>query len=82
MLTINAILKDLKDVPESRLEELFQFIQSLSKQSKLTAKSESLRKKILSFGGAFNDMSKKDYVEFVNQNKKVRSDLFSRNAGN
>ena len=81
MLTINAILKDLKDVPESRLEELFQFIQSLSKQSKLTAKSESLRKKILSFGGAFNDMSTKDYVEFVNQNKKVRSDLFSRNAG-
>ena len=82
MLTINAILKDLKDVPESRLEELFQFIQSLSKQSKLTAKSESLRKKILSFGGAFNDMSTKDYAEFVNQNKKVRSDLFSRNAGN
>ena len=82
MLTINAILKDLKDVPESRLEELFQFIQSLSKQSKLTAKSEALRKKILSFGGAFNDMSTKDYVEFVNQNKKVRSDLFSRNAGN
>jgi hypothetical protein len=46
MLTINAILKEMKDVPVNRLEELYQFVHSLTPATKQT---ESLRKKILSF---------------------------------
>ena len=76
MLTINAIIKELKEVPVSRLEELYQFIHSMTPATKYT---ESLRKKILSFGGAFSDMSSKDYSDFLNQTKKARTELFNRN---
>jgi len=76
MLTINTILKELKDVPVDRLEELYQFVHSLTPKTKPT---ESLRKKIISFGGAFGDMNKKDYSDFLKQTKKVRAKLFDRN---
>lgn len=78
MLTLNAILKEIKDVPVSRLEELYQFVHSMTPQTK---QSERLRKKILSFGGAFSDMSSEDYSDFLNQTKKARTKLFDRNIG-
>ena len=76
MLTLNTILEEIKDVPVSRLEELYQFVHSLTPKTKQT---ETLRKKILSFGGAFSDMSSKDYSDFLNQTKKTRTKLFDRN---
>lgn len=76
MLTLNTILKEIKDVPVNRLEELYQFVHSLTPKTKQT---ETLRKKILSFGGAFSDMSSKDYSDFLNQTKKTRTKLFDRN---
>lgn len=76
MLTINAILKELKDVPVNRLEELYQFVHSLTPTTK---QKESLRKKIIAFGGAFSDMSEKDYSDFLKQTKKTRTELFVRN---
>ena len=76
MLTLNAILKEMKDVPSNRLEELYQFIHSLTPKTK---KNESARKKILSFAGAFSDMSNKDYSDFLSQTKKARTNLFDRN---
>ena len=75
MLTLNAILKEMKDVPVNRLEELYQFIHSMTPTTK---HSVSLRKKILSFGGAFSDMSCKDYSDFLVQTKKARTELFDR----
>ena len=65
----------MKDVPVSRLEELYQFVHSLTPKVK---RKESLRKKILSYGGAFSDMSNKDYADFLTQTKKTRSKLFDR----
>jgi len=65
----------MKDVPVNRLEELYQFIHALTPKSK---HSESLRKKILSFGGAFSDMSSNDYADFLSQTKKVRTELLDR----
>ncbi len=53
MLTLNNILKEIKDVPVNRLEELYQLIHSLTPKTKHT---DTLRKKILSFGGAFSDI--------------------------
>jgi len=76
MLTINTILKELKDVPVNRLEELYQFVHSMTPTTKQT---ETLRKKIISFGGAFSDMSNKDYSGFLNQTRKTRVKLFDRN---
>jgi uncharacterized SAM-dependent methyltransferase len=76
MLTINTILKELKDVPVNRLEELYQFVNSLT--PKINQK-ESSRKKIISFGGSFGDMSDKDYADFLSQTKKARTTLFVRN---
>ena len=75
MLTINAILKEIKDVPANRLEELYQFVHSLTPKNKPT---ENVRKKILSFGGAFSDMSNEDYSDFLSQTKKTRIELFER----
>lgn len=77
MLTINTILKEIKDVPVSRLEELYQFVHTLTPTK--AKNTETLRKKILSFGGAFCDMSSKDYSDFLNQTKKTRANLFDRN---
>ena len=76
MLTLNAILEEIKDIPVSRLEELYQFVHSMTTTTNQTDRS---RKKILSFGGAFSDMSSKDYSDFLNQTKKTRTTLFERN---
>ena len=76
MLTLNTILKEMKDVPVNRLEELYQFVHALTPKPK---QKESLRKKILSYGGAFSDMTGKDYTDFINQTKKTRTKLFDRN---
>ena len=66
----------MKDVPVNRLEELNQFVHSLTPKAKNT---DTLRKKILSYGGAFSDMGSKDYADFLNQTKKTRTKLFDRN---
>lgn len=76
MLTLNRILKEVKDVPVNRLEELYEFVHSLTLD---TTHKDSLRTKILSFGGAFSDMSKKDYSDFLNHTKQTRDELFNRN---
>jgi hypothetical protein len=75
MLTLNTIIKEIKDVPVSRLEDLYQFVHSLSSSKKQT---ENLRKKILSFGGVFNDMTDEDYTDFLNHTKNARTALFDR----
>ena len=76
MPTLNTILEEMKDVPANRLEELYQFMHSLTPKTKRT---ETRRKKILSYAGAFSDMSSKDYADFLNQTKKTRTKLFDRN---
>ena len=77
MLTFNSILKEMKDIPVGRLEELYQFVHSLNPKTK---KTEALRKKILSFGGAFRDMNEKDYRDFLNETMKTRTNLFDRKS--
>jgi hypothetical protein len=76
MLTLNNILKEIKDVPVNRLEEVYQLVHSLTPTLK---KTKVNRKKILSFGGAFSDMNAKDYKEYVAHTKKTRTKLFDRN---
>ncbi len=75
MFTLNTILKEIKDIPASRLDELYQFVHSLNPNAD---RKESLRKKILSFAGAFSDMSSKDYSDFLKQTNKTRAKLFDR----
>ena len=76
-MTFKTILKEMRDIPAERLEELYQFVNSLTPTNKQT---EALRKKIMSFGGAFSDMNKKQYADFVNHTKKTRTKLFDRNT--
>lgn len=75
MLTLNNILQEIKDVPVSRLEELYQLVHAFTSEKKQT---EIARKKILSFAGAFNDLSNDDYSEYLEQTKKTRANLFDR----
>jgi hypothetical protein len=75
MLTYNAILKEIKDIPIDKLEELYSYIHSLSTKVK---KTDTLRKKILSFGGAFSDMSEKDYNDYLKEIQDSKTTLFNR----
>ncbi|MBS1736050.1 MAG: hypothetical protein JSS98_05515 [Bacteroidetes bacterium] len=76
MPTINAILKELKNVPVDKLEDLYSIIHSLRTNIKNT-NTKSLE--ILSYAGSFGDMSKSDYGNFVKHTKQVRNELFDRN---
>ena len=75
MLTLKSILKEIKNVPANRLEEIYQFVNSLNVKSN---QSEASRNKILSFGGAFKDMTSKEYSSYVKQTKKIRTKLLER----
>lgn len=75
VVTLNTILEELNDVPVDKLGELHTFINSLKIN---TGKSEKKRKEILSFAGAFNDMSQEDYDDFVKETRKTRTELFER----
>jgi hypothetical protein len=75
MNTLTSILKEMKDIPVNRLEDLYSFVHSLNTKPK---KSSIVRKAILAFAGAFSDMSSKDYTDFLKETKKVRSQLFDR----
>ena len=62
MFTFNNILKEIKEIPSNRLDELYEFVHSLNPKVK---KSDTMRKKILAFAGIFSDMSDKDYADFM-----------------
>ena len=77
MLTFNTILKELKNVPVDRLEDLYSIIHSLQANTK---KSDGANKEILSFAGSFLDMSEKDFNGFLQQTKDARNNLFDRDV--
>lgn len=62
MPTINAILRELKNVPVTKLEDLYSIIHSFPTN---TMKDEKVIKDILSFAGSFDYLSKSDYNHFV-----------------
>jgi hypothetical protein len=75
MQTINTILKELKNVPVNRLEELYQVVHSFTS---VPRQPEKFQRKILSYAGAFSDMSIEDYSDYLNQTIKTRNGLFNR----
>lgn len=75
MFTRSSILKEMKDIPASRLEELYEFVHALSHTA---GQNEALRRKILSFAGSFEGMSKKDFTSFITHTRKTRKNLFDR----
>ena len=75
MLTLNNILQEIKDVPVNRLEEIYQLVHSMTPKAKQT---ETKRKKILSYAGAFSDIKENDYEDYLSHTKKIRANLFDR----
>ena len=75
MFNFNTILRELKDIPSNRLEELYQFVHSLNLKVK---KSDTQRKKILAFAGIFADLNTADYSDLKRETKKTRITLFNR----
>ena len=75
MLTLNTILKELKNVPVDRLEDLYSIIHSFRTNTK---KSDKRSKTILSFAGSFGDMTEADYDDFRHQAMDTRNNLFDR----
>jgi hypothetical protein len=65
-------MKEIKYIPADRLEKLYQYIHTLNPKHN---PSISLRKKILSFGGAFGDMKSSDYADFIKTTKKQEPDI-------
>ncbi len=76
MPTINAILRELKNVPVDKPEDLYSIIHSFHTN---TRKGGKENKEILSFAGSFGDLSKSDYKDFVDHIKQARENLFDRN---
>jgi len=75
MLTLNLILKEIKDIPVERLEEVYEYVHSIAVNSKEPKKK---KKTALDFAGAWSDMKEEDYQDFINHTKKVRKELFNR----
>jgi hypothetical protein len=75
MLTINTILKEIKDVPVERLDEVYEFVHSLTvKKEKAQKRSNALD----ALAGCMSDMSEQDYQDFVSHTQEVRNELFTR----
>lgn len=77
MPTINAILRELKNVPVDKLEDLYSIIHSLRADVKKTGDK---RNDILSYAGSFADLSEKDYSDFIKSTQETRDKLFDRNS--
>lgn len=75
VLTLNNIMREIKDIPVNHLKEIYFYIHSLNPRVK---KSVMLRNKILSYAGSFSEMSEKDFSDFVCETKKIRKKLFIR----
>ena len=75
MPTINAILRELKNVPVDKLEDLYSIIHSFRTN---TRKADKENKEILSFAGSFGDLPKSDYNDCVEHTKQTRENLFDR----
>jgi hypothetical protein len=75
MLTLNAIIKEIKDVPVDRLEDVYQLVHAFAVKPKI---SEAKRKKIMAMSGCLADMSDEDYRDFENHLKQTRAELFNR----
>jgi hypothetical protein len=79
MPALNVIYNEINAVPVRRLDELYQFIRSLSPAVKQQEKESSARReKILSFAGAFNDMPAEQYADFTAHWQTTRATLFNR----
>ena len=77
MFKVNDLIKEIKNIPDHRLDEVYEFIHALNQGKK---KNIAQRKKILAFAGSFSDMSDKEYAAFLSNTKKTRTLLFNRNA--
>lgn len=74
-MTIQNIIDELQDVPEEKIDELYQFVHFLAVNKNLKNNKE----KIMSFAGAFSDMSDEDYNDLVRHTQETRSNNFNRN---
>ena len=79
MPTINSILRELKNVPVDKLEDLYSIIHSLRTNTRKAGRENRENREILSFAGSFADLSKSDYNDFVEHTKQTRENLFDRN---
>jgi hypothetical protein len=64
-------IKNIKGNKSSNVE-----ISKISQELIISHNEKS--KKILSIGGAFNDNTKNDYKEYLNDTQKTRRELFTR----
>ena len=70
LLTLNSIMKEMRNIPVDRLEDLYSFVHSLNPKTK---KSDNLRRMIMAFAGSFDDMTSKDYSDFIRETKFTKN---------
>lgn len=75
MLTINSIVEEMKGVPASRLEELYQFVKSLKPKSNIT---DNTKQRILGYSGLLSEMNVQDYDDFLTNVTETRKSLMDR----
>ena len=75
MFTVNSIIKEVNELPQEKLDEVYAYVHSINNPSK---KRKNQRRKILSFAGAFSDMSSSEYAGFIKNTSLTRKSLFDR----
>jgi DNA-directed RNA polymerase subunit F len=79
MPALNVIYNEIKAIPVNRLDELYQVIRSLTPTIKQQDQAPNTRQKeILSYAGAFSDMTVEHYADFTNELHNIRQTLFNR----
>jgi DNA-directed RNA polymerase subunit F len=79
MPALNVIYNEIKAIPVNRLDELYQVVRSLTPVMKQQDKDTTVRQKeILSYAGAFSDMTVESYTDFTNELHNIRKTLFNR----
>lgn len=77
MLSINIIIKELKRLPQNRLEEVYHLVKSMNDPNH--QEKDNIRMKIMEFKGLFSEMSHEDYNEYLDYLHETREDIFTRN---
>ena len=75
MLTVNTLIKEIKQIPKDKLGEVHKFIKSLNQNSK---RHNSSKKDLMSFAGSWKDISEEDFKNITKEIKRTRKNLFSR----
>jgi len=75
MVTYDSIIREINELPVSRLEEVYEFVHSLNLSRKTEKSSKDY---ILSFAGLLSDLKEDDIIDYEQYMQQTRDRFFDR----